>query len=228
VTVEAMAIALHHSRSRGSAKLVLIGIANHDGDGGAWPSMGTLSLYAGCNERNVHYAVETLVKLGEISVDTNGGGMRATADHMLKCPPNCDGTSRHTMLCTVCAKPLPQRRRRLLFHLACGPLSLPTPPVATDTPPLSQETDELPMNDAEPVNEERSVLNREGITPQSGWIIPEGDGSTIEADAYGDDYPDGSPVDFVPCPARPVAPCSLTSRGVCIDIARHPKTEAVA
>jgi DNA-binding transcriptional regulator YhcF (GntR family) len=64
---EAMAIALHHSRSSGTTKLVLLGIANHDGDGGAWPSLATLATYAGgVSERTVSRAIGELVELGEV------------------------------------------------------------------------------------------------------------------------------------------------------------------
>lgn len=34
MSIEAMAVALHHSKTQGATKLVLLGIANHEGDGG--------------------------------------------------------------------------------------------------------------------------------------------------------------------------------------------------
>jgi hypothetical protein len=43
MSIEAVATVLNHSKARGRAKLVLIGIANHLGDQGAWPSISTLS-----------------------------------------------------------------------------------------------------------------------------------------------------------------------------------------
>ncbi len=98
-----MAVALHHSRATGTAKLVLIGIANHDGDGGAWPSIDTLAKYAGVHRRNVQRALERLEELGEIKIVRNGGGDHSLADShrpnlyrvTLKCPPNCDRSTNH-------------------------------------------------------------------------------------------------------------------------------------
>lgn len=103
MSIESVAIALHHSRAKGAVKLVLIGIANHDGDGGAWPSVATLAKYAGVDPRSARRAVEQLEKLHEVKRDLQAGGDRRTADHerpnlyrfLLRCPPNCDRTSRH-------------------------------------------------------------------------------------------------------------------------------------
>jgi hypothetical protein len=105
VSVESIALALHHSRATGTAKLVLIGIANHDGDGGAYPSMRTLAKYAGCTIRNARKGVERLVSLGEIRVFVQQGGERDWADELrpnryeflLMCPPQCDRTKHHRM-----------------------------------------------------------------------------------------------------------------------------------
>jgi hypothetical protein len=122
-----MAIALHHSRAQGSARLVLIGIANHEGDGGAWPSVATLAKYAGITARNVQKAITKLEELGEIKRHQQQGGTPTMPDHerpnlyrfTLRCPHGCDGTSRHKV------------GSGLSFH----PLSPATPPVASDTPP---------------------------------------------------------------------------------------------
>lgn len=103
MSVEAIAIALHHSRATGTAKLVLIGIANHDGDGGAWPAVDTLAKYAGVHRRNVQRALERLEQLGEIRRIIGAGGDHSIADHMkpnlyrmlLACPATCDHTRNH-------------------------------------------------------------------------------------------------------------------------------------
>jgi hypothetical protein len=103
MSVESIAIALHHSRAKGTAKLVLIGIANHDGDGGAWPSVATLAHYAGVDARNVQRAIDKLVALGEIRKDVQAGGDIRVPDHrrpnryrfLLECPHNCDRTRNH-------------------------------------------------------------------------------------------------------------------------------------
>ncbi len=69
-----MARVLNHSRASGTAKVVLIGIANHDGDGGAWPTIETLSRYANKGERAVQYALRELVNMGELQIIQQGGG----------------------------------------------------------------------------------------------------------------------------------------------------------
>jgi len=103
MSVEVMAIVLHHSRATGTAKLVLVGIANHAGDGGAWPSRYTLAKYAGCSEDNVRKAVKRLVGLGELKVHVQAGGMADDDDAwrpnrydvLVACPSDCDRTPQH-------------------------------------------------------------------------------------------------------------------------------------
>lgn len=98
-----MALVLHHSRARGTAKLVLIGIANHDGDGGAWPSIATLARYAGCSDRAVQRALRELLTLREVAVYRQEGGPQNMAprarpnryDVLVTCPPGCDRTKHH-------------------------------------------------------------------------------------------------------------------------------------
>jgi hypothetical protein len=106
MSIESMAIALHHSRATSTTKLILLGIANHDGDGGAWPSQITLAKYAGLKKPdNVRSHVRKLVELGEVSVDERGGGLASMhMDHrphlyqfLLTCPADCDRTSQHRM-----------------------------------------------------------------------------------------------------------------------------------
>lgn len=103
MSVESMAVALHHSRATGTAKLILLGIANHDGDGGAWPSVATLARYASCSERNVQKALIKLEELHEIRRHIQRGGNAETAearrpnryDFLLRCPADCDGSKNH-------------------------------------------------------------------------------------------------------------------------------------
>lgn len=109
MSVEAMTAVLHHSKATGSAKLVLLGIANHEGDGGAWPTVETLAKYAGLTgkrenqERTVQRLLGKLVQLGELRRDVNAGG---TADRdwwarpnlyrvLVSCPVECDRTTAH-------------------------------------------------------------------------------------------------------------------------------------
>ena len=103
MSVEALAVVLHHSRARGTAKLVLIGIANHDGDGGSWPALATLAMYANSDERTVRRCLRSLEKLGEISTVLQGGGhdgirpqyRPSRYEVLLECPSTCDRTRHH-------------------------------------------------------------------------------------------------------------------------------------
>lgn len=61
-----------------ASKLVLIGIANHDGDGGAWPSMTTLARYAGVSTRHARRIVADLVAVGLVEVEYQAGGNAGT------------------------------------------------------------------------------------------------------------------------------------------------------
>ncbi|MDF2826880.1 MAG: hypothetical protein K0R01_163 [Mycobacterium sp.] len=98
-----MAIALHHSRAKGTARLVLLGIANHDGDGGAWPTVKTLAKYAACSVSQVQRNVAELERLGEIKRFIQAGGDHNCAPHdrpnryhfLLQCPHDCDRTKNH-------------------------------------------------------------------------------------------------------------------------------------
>lgn len=149
MSVEALAVVLHHSRAKGTAKLVLLGIANHQGDGGAWPSLATLANYANVTPRNVRKALETLRGMGEVRVDVQGGGLLDHDDHMrpnrfdvlVACPPWCDRTANHR-----------DTRRRSGRQVA---LPVDKPPVGIDPPsrneadPRSESTG-APRSDATP------------------------------------------------------------------------------
>lgn len=102
MSVEAIAVVLNHSKATGTAKLVLIGIANHinpDNDG-AWPSQERLASYANISDRSVRYAIEQLVALGELRYETAQGNSQNQYKPnrywlMLSCPADCDGTVNH-------------------------------------------------------------------------------------------------------------------------------------
>jgi hypothetical protein len=100
MSAEAVTVVLHHSKSDGSAKLVLWGIANHHSDQGAWPSVATLAKYANVSERRVQQIIRELASIGEIAIDEQGG----FSNHqyktnryfiLLTCPADCDGTLQH-------------------------------------------------------------------------------------------------------------------------------------
>ena len=189
MSVEALAVVLHHSRARGTAKLVLIGIANHEGDGGSWPSVGTLATYANVDRSNVQRALDALEKLGEVHRGTQGGGTRSTPDWdrpnlyrvLVKCPPNCDRTTAHRMLCTVCGKTLDRAHRLRLHHGKCDPAALALPRRAGAAPPAALARPEPSLNQTTTNDHVKNdqVLNR---APESLAY-----GSQSKTDAYGDD-----------------------------------------
>lgn len=129
-----MAIAMHHSRARNSTAIaVLVGIANHDGDGGAWPTVSTLAHYARVSERQVQRTLNELIALGEIRREIQAGGTvefaptdRPNLYHFtLKCPPHCDRTRNHRLACLGCSKTLPRTSHLVHYHSGCEPASQP-------------------------------------------------------------------------------------------------------
>lgn len=103
MSIETLALVLHHSKASGSDKVILLGIANHDGDGGAWPSIETLMKYGNITERSVQDCLRRLETLGEVRRTINGGGTRDQRgdrrpnryDVLVTCPADCDRTSQH-------------------------------------------------------------------------------------------------------------------------------------
>lgn len=77
MAIEVMSQVLNYSKATGRAKLVLLGIANHQGDQGAWPSIATLARYANASERSVKRDIADLVALGELVVEVNGAPVDA-------------------------------------------------------------------------------------------------------------------------------------------------------
>lgn len=73
MSVEIISLVLNHSKAEGRAKVVLIGIANHQGDNGAWPSIATLARYANSSERSVKRDIKYLQDIGELVVEAQGG-----------------------------------------------------------------------------------------------------------------------------------------------------------
>ena len=96
-----MAIVLHHSAAKGTAKVIMLGIANHDGDGGAYPAVSTLAKYANVSDRSVQETLNALVEMGEITIVRNGGGQRDPRyrtnryEVLVQCPDDCDKTKNH-------------------------------------------------------------------------------------------------------------------------------------
>lgn len=137
MSIEAMALVLHHSRSKGTAKLVLLGIANHAGDGGAWPHVATLARYANVTERAVQDAIAKLIKAGELAVMPQAGGPRYMPDHerpnryevLIACPATCDRTPNHRN------RSYPQPTLVLSDSTGSDPVKQASPGEADFTPP---------------------------------------------------------------------------------------------
>ena len=56
------------SKSTGRARLVLLAIADHQGEIGAWPSIETIAKMVNASERSVQRDIQELVELGELEV----------------------------------------------------------------------------------------------------------------------------------------------------------------
>lgn len=92
-----MSAVLHHAPVSGSAKLVLIGLANHAGHNGtAYPAIATLCRYANVDRRSVQRALRQLEDLKLITSDQRDG--TSTLYRLnVECPPNCDRTTAHKL-----------------------------------------------------------------------------------------------------------------------------------
>ncbi len=58
-----------HSKSKNRARVVLLAIADMQGEIGAWPSLSTLAKMANASERSVQRDIQTLIELGELRVE---------------------------------------------------------------------------------------------------------------------------------------------------------------
>lgn len=109
MSLEALTVVLNHSKSKGAAKIVLMGIANHlgpDADEGAWPAQARLSRYANITERGIRKAIDQLVELGELTVMEHAGkssGRNKPNRYLitLSCPETCDRSISHKDVLTT-------------------------------------------------------------------------------------------------------------------------------
>ena len=58
-----------HSKADGRARLVLLAIADHQGEIGAWPSISTLAKMVNSSERSVQRDIQHLQSIGELKVE---------------------------------------------------------------------------------------------------------------------------------------------------------------
>tara|TARA_R110002020_G_scaffold14486_8_gene51432 strand:- start:848 stop:1519 length:672 start_codon:yes stop_codon:yes gene_type:complete len=79
MSVKIMSKVWEQSRAKGTARLVLLAIADHCNPGGvAWPSLTRLASYVNVNRRNTINAINQLVELGELERLNSGKTGRAT------------------------------------------------------------------------------------------------------------------------------------------------------
>lgn len=69
MSIEIMNAVWKQSRSDGRARLVLLAIADHQGEIGAWPSISTLAKMVNASERSVQRDIQYLQSIGELKVE---------------------------------------------------------------------------------------------------------------------------------------------------------------
>jgi hypothetical protein len=167
MSVEALSIVLHHSKARGTAKLVLLGIANHHGDGGAWPSVDTLARYANTTERSVQRALDTLVGTGELERFVQGGGLADWDDYTrpnryvvrVTCPPWCDRTMAH--------RDTRKRSGRQARLPVAGPVDKPGDASVTRSPKQGEGVTPVSPGGVTPVSPKPSLVTGRDEVPAS-------------------------------------------------------------
>lgn len=83
-----------HSQADGSARLLLLAIADHANDDGtgAWPSVASLAQKTHISERNVQRLCRTLADLGELDVHV-GAGPHGSNAYVVKCHPSTENVT---------------------------------------------------------------------------------------------------------------------------------------
>lgn len=81
MSIEVMNAVWNHSKAKGRARCVLLAIADHQGELGAWPSLERLAQRANSSKRSVSRDIQDLIAMGELKVDfrsaPTGGQYRA-------------------------------------------------------------------------------------------------------------------------------------------------------
>lgn len=96
MSIEKMTTVLYHAGVSGNEKLVLLGIANHEGDGGAFPAVDTLARYANIDRRSTQRLLRSLETKGLLRSDRRTGS--STVYRVLvQCPDNCDRSTNHKL-----------------------------------------------------------------------------------------------------------------------------------
>jgi hypothetical protein len=104
MSIEAISAVMHHSKSSGTARAVLLSIAWHIGEHpeeGCFPSQKRLAQLSGCSKRQAQRAIDKLEESLELIVASHdGSGYRAdriTNRYWLNinCPELCDNSLMH-------------------------------------------------------------------------------------------------------------------------------------
>lgn len=69
MSIQIMNAVWRESKSKGRARLVLLSIADHQGELGAWPSIETLAKMVNSSPRSVQRDIQDLIELGELKVE---------------------------------------------------------------------------------------------------------------------------------------------------------------
>jgi hypothetical protein len=83
MSVQAMSAVFDHSSLTGIPRLVLLAIANRDGERGCFPSVDRIAHDAGCSVRATQDAIRRAVSVHELSVERNAGPGRTNVYHVL-------------------------------------------------------------------------------------------------------------------------------------------------
>jgi hypothetical protein len=95
MSISALTLSLYHSQATYSTRLVLIAIANFEGEHGAYPSHETIGrLAGGLNRRTVQRAIDELIALGELT-EVRRDGITNLYKLSITCPDDCDGSTNH-------------------------------------------------------------------------------------------------------------------------------------
>ena len=76
MSIQVMQAVWEHSKADGRARLVLLAIADHQGEIGAWPSIATIAKMVNSSERSVQRDIQYLQNIGELSVEVQNAPTR--------------------------------------------------------------------------------------------------------------------------------------------------------
>ena len=99
MSIQIMNAVWRESKSKGRARLVLLSIADHQGELGAWPSIETLAKMVNSSPRSVQRDIQDLIELGELVVEFRSAptyGPYKANRYFVQLPGVTDGVSEVT------------------------------------------------------------------------------------------------------------------------------------